>query len=82
MTQDQMRLWNDLVVVPQLFSPHTCNVSLDNILGGKRRTRSITETQFSSPVKTPRTATPRTPRTPRSKSTASDGLETFFNLNF
>ena len=92
MTQDQMRLWNDLVVVPQLFSPHTCNVSLDNILGGKRRTRSVTETQFSSPVKTPRTTTPRTPRTPRSKSTAPDGQKFFsyckqdhpstFNISF
>jgi len=71
MTQDQMQYWN-VVVAPQLFSPHTCNVSLDNILGGKRRTRSITETQFSSPVKTPRTATPRTPRTPRSRSIISE----------
>jgi len=70
MTQDQMRLWNDLVLIPQLFSPHTCNVSLDNILGGKRRTRSINDPQFGSPVKTtPRSSTtPRTPRTPRAQS--------------
>ncbi len=58
-----MRHWSDAIVVPQLFSPHTCNVSLDNILGGKRRRATTAELAFSSPQKTPRNS-----RTPRSRS--------------
>ncbi len=71
-----MRHWNDAVVVPQLFSPHTCNVSLDNILGGKRSRRTTTaELGVSSPKKTP-----KNPRTPRSRSETPAGSFSFFSL--
>ncbi|KZS19883.1 Uncharacterized protein APZ42_013658 [Daphnia magna] len=63
LTQEHIRHWSDSIVVPQLFSPHTCNVSLDNILGGKRRRATTTELIAPSPQKTP-----RNPRTPRSRS--------------
>lgn len=67
-----MRLWSDAIVVQQLFSPHTCNVSLDNILGGKRRRATTAELVISSPHKTPAT---RSPRTPRARSEAPAGIK-------
>jgi hypothetical protein len=75
-----MRHWNDAVVVPQLFSPHTCNVSLDNILGGKRSRRTTTaELGVSSPKKTP-----KNPRTPRSRSVTPAGslVNKAFMINY
>lgn len=68
MTQDQVKMWNEAFLVPQLFSPHTCNVSLDNIVSGRRR-RTNTAPAMSPLVKTP--------RTPSSKAEAS-GLKKKF----
>ncbi len=65
MTQDHVKMWNEAFLVPQLFSPHTCNVSLDNIVSGRRR-RTNTAPAMSPLVKTP--------RTPSSKAEASPGL--------
>lgn len=67
-----MRQWSDSIVVQQLFSPHTCNVSLDNILGGKRRRATTAELGVSSPLKTPST---RSPRAPRARSEAPSGIK-------
>ena len=34
MTQDQVRMYHDSLVVPQLFSPQSFKLSLDNIVTG------------------------------------------------
>ena len=65
MTQDQIRLCHDSIVVSQLFSPATCSVSMDNIVSGKRRRVIHAEALLASPA--------RTPMSPKSRSETPSG---------